>query len=192
MSGLSRWRAEHGQRRHHREFRIPEPVWTAGQRARLTALLAEIAASTPSTVDERPAPVEPVPRADPALREKDLADAATNLWRARRRIARLDADDSREARFVGRYLRATQEALAAAGVLIQDHDGSAFHPGLSLEVLAYQEDPVLRSEIVRETVRPSVYLADRRIQMGQVIVGCPAERATAGSANTDTPEGPRA
>jgi len=41
-------------------------------------------------------------------------------------------------------------------------------------VLAYQDDQSLRVEIVQETVRPSVYLAGRRIQMGQVIVGSPA------------------
>ncbi|HEX7301768.1 hypothetical protein [Lentzea sp.] len=142
-----------GQRRYHREFRIaaprwPEPVSLAGMVERAGG---------------------------PVLDEGDLADAATNLWRARRRLSRLVEEDSREARRVGRYLQAAQRALDEAGLLVQDHDGTTFHPGLSIEVLTMQPDPALRHEVVRETVRPSVYLAGKRIQMGQVIVGYPGD-----------------
>lgn len=150
------------QRRYHRQFRIAAPTWP--DPVSLTGLVEQL--TIQSTVEERP-----------ALPEKDLAEAATNLWRAQRRLARLAEEDSREAKRVGRYLQATQRALDEAGLLIQDHDGAEFHPGLSLEVLMMQPDPALANEIVRETVRPSVYLAGRRIQMGQVIVGCPGDSA---------------
>jgi hypothetical protein len=113
-----------------------------------------------------------------------LADAATNLWRARKRLVR---EESRGARQVGRYLLASQEALDAAGVVVQDHDGDDYHPGLSLEVLVFQDEPELKTEKVLETVRPSVYLGDQRIQMGQVIVGCPL-----GPGNTSSGEDNRA
>lgn len=157
MSSWTRWR---GQRRYHPEFRIAAPLWP--DPISLTGLVEQLAGQ--STKD-----------AGPALAETDLADAATNLWRAQRRLARLAEEDSREAKRVGRYLQATQRALDEAGLLIQDHDGTNFHPGLSLEVLTMQPDPALQHEIVRETVRPSVYLAGKRIQMGQVIVGYPGE-----------------
>ncbi|SEQ81440.1 hypothetical protein SAMN05216188_105203 [Lentzea xinjiangensis] len=153
MSTWTRWR---GQRRYHREFRIAAPRWP--DPVSLTAAVEQL---TRTTED------------GPALAEADLADAATNLWRAQRRLSRLAEEDSREAKRVGRYLQATQRALDEAGLLIQDHDGTTFHPGLSLEVLTMQPDPALRHEVVRETVRPSVYLAGKRIQMGQVIVGYP-------------------
>ncbi|ANZ41583.1 hypothetical protein BBK82_42175 [Lentzea guizhouensis] len=159
---MSTWPTWRGQRRHHREFRIAAPSWP--DPVSLTSLLAQPGKPTKeSTKDE------------PVLSESDLADAATNLWRARRRLARLAEEDSREAKRVGRYLQATQRALDEAGLLVQDHDGTTFHPGLSLEVLTMQPDPALRHEVVRETVRPSVYLAGRRIQMGQVIVGYPGD-----------------
>ncbi|MFD5827534.1 hypothetical protein [Lentzea sp. NPDC060358] len=142
-----------GQRRYHREFRIAAPRWPAP--VSLAALVGH---------------------ADvPALGEKDLADAATNLWRAQRRLSRLLEENSREAKRVDRYLQATRRALDEAGLLVQDHDGTKFHPGLSLEVLTMQPVPALRHEVVLETVRPSVYLAGHRIQMGQVIVGYPED-----------------
>lgn len=163
--GFSRWRAEFRQRRYHRPFRIAEPQWDGEHRERMRRLAAEL--------------VEVAPVADgPALNESALADAATNLWRARRRIARATGEGSRDARQVGRYLRASQEALDAAGVVVQDHDGDDYYAGLSLEVLVFQEEPDLKTEKVLETVRPSVYLGDHRIQMGQIIVGCPLGSGT--------------
>lgn len=154
---MSPWRHWRGQRRYHREFRIAAPTWP--DPFSLTSTLAEL-----STTDDQNLP------------EKDLVDAATNLWRAQRRLTRLAEEDSREAKRVGRYLQATQRALDEAGLQIQDHDGAEFHPGLSLEVLMLQPEPDLRRELVRETVRPSVYLRGKRVQMGQVIVGCPDDK----------------
>ncbi|SDK01093.1 hypothetical protein SAMN04488074_10422 [Lentzea albidocapillata subsp. violacea] len=158
---MTRWAAWRGQRRHHREFRISAPRWP--DPVSLTGLVEQLPA--PSAKD--------TPDTRPALDEKDLADAATNLWRAQRRLTRLGEEDSREAKRVGRYLQATRRALDEAGLMIQDHDGTEFYPEQSLEVMALQQDPALRHDTVLETVRPSVYLAGRRIQMGQVIVGRP-------------------
>ena len=109
----------------------------------------------------------------PQLDEKLLADAATNLWRAQRRLARDGGTSTARDRQAGRYLRTCREALTDAGMVIQDHDGDAFHPGRSIEVLTFQEDPALAGEVVLETVRPTIYLRDRRIQTGQVIVAGP-------------------
>jgi hypothetical protein len=80
-----------------------------------------------------------------------------------------------QARQAGRYLRQCEEALSDAGLVVRDHDGETFRPGRSLEVLVRHDDPTLTTETVLETVRPSIYRGDRRIQMGQVIVGCPSE-----------------
>ncbi|WP_157018028.1 hypothetical protein [Cryptosporangium arvum] len=45
-------------------------------------------------------------------------------------------------------------------------------------MLAVQEEEGRTTEVVLETVRPTVYLHDRRIQMGQVIVAGPAVTTT--------------
>ncbi|MEV0312968.1 hypothetical protein [Nonomuraea fuscirosea] len=146
------FREELGQLRHHRAFRIPPPTWDEPVMAQLAALL------------DSPRPPEP-------LDEKSLATAATHLWRAERRLAAPGADAA--GRQTARHLRTTRAALAEAGLVLQDHDGEAFHSGRSIEVLLFQDDPSLSAETVLETVRPSIYLRERHIQLGQVIVGRP-------------------
>jgi hypothetical protein len=161
VSRFAKLRAEMRQRRHHRAFRIAPPE-DGLLREQLERLLAEVR--------------EPVQEPKPELDEKLLADAATNLWRAQRRLAR-DGQLSAKDRQTGRYLVTCRDALTDAGMVIQDHDGDAFHPGRSIEVLVFQEDPAMAGEVVLETVRPTIYLHDRRIQMGQVIVGGPPSQS---------------
>ena len=146
-----------------RQLRQPRAFRIDGTSAFRDSLLA----------DDKPPPDKPPPDDKPPLDEKSLADAATNLWRAQRRLARGDGPRDRQ---TGRYLLTCREALTDAGLVVQDHDGDAYHPGRSLEVLAFQEEPGATAEVVMETVRPTVYLLDRRIQMGQVIVAVPSDR----------------
>ncbi|MFJ6820262.1 hypothetical protein ACIQRJ_07570 [Streptomyces niveus] len=168
MSGrLSRLREDLQQRRHHRAFRIAPLPSDEPSREELARLLASVAASTTDPGVEQQAPVES------PLEEKALADAATNLWRAQRRLTRQGEEASTRSRQTGRYLRSCREALDEAGLLVQEHEGDAFHAGRSLEALAFEDDPSLEADTVRETIRPTIYLHGRRIQMGQVIVGCP-------------------
>jgi hypothetical protein len=166
------------QRRHHRAFRIAPPLWDEPLREHLGRLLAEIVqlsqperAAEPAEARQRQRVVEPS-----FVDEKALAEAATNLWRAQRRLDQPGEDSAARGRQAGRFLRTCREALVEAGLDVQEHDGDAFHPGRSLEVLAFQDDASLATETVLETVRPSIYFRGRRIQMGQVIVGCPAPR----------------
>ncbi len=155
MAGL---RATLRQRRYRKEFRISPPPGDDELREQMEHLL-KIAE----------------PQAEPKqdLDEKALADAATNLWRAQRRLTRDGEKPTTKDRQTGRYLTTCREMLASSGVVIQEHDGDAFNPGRSIEVLTYEEDPSLPGEVVRETVRPTIYLNDRRIQVGQVIVAGP-------------------
>ncbi|BEL04858.1 hypothetical protein Q0Z83_030490 [Actinoplanes sichuanensis] len=156
---LDRLRTEWRQRRHHRAFRIPPPTWPETRHDRLATLIAELDAAA----------------AEPETDNRALATAATNLWRARRRLAQQTGGDSAQARQAGRYLRMCQEALADAGLVVRDHDGETFDSGRSLEALVFNDDPDVLTETVTETVRPSVFLREERIQMGQVIVGCPVK-----------------
>jgi hypothetical protein len=149
-------RAELRQLRHPKAFRIPPPPSIADELAGLIAAL--------------PSPTTP-PSTPEALDGRLLADAATNLWRAQRRLARGDGPLDRQ---TGRYLLVCREALTDAGLVVQDHDGDPYHPGRSLEMLAFRPEPGRTGEVVVETVRPTVYLRDRRIQTGQVIVAGPA------------------
>ncbi|MFF2185364.1 hypothetical protein [Streptomyces sp. NPDC058155] len=203
MSGrLSRLREDLRQRRHHRAFRIAPLPWDEPSREELERLLASVAASvvavdtaagkgtdsaadSTDSADSADSAGEPgaddgrqLPGAEDPLDAKALADAATNLWRAQRRLTRQGEAASSRSRQTGRYLRSCREALDDAGLLVQEHEGDAFHTGRSLEALTFQEDPSLTAETVLETIRPTIYLHGRRIQMGQVIVGCPPASAS--------------
>ncbi|WP_280258731.1 hypothetical protein [Nocardia wallacei] len=160
---MSRIGRELRQRRYHRAFRIAPPDWDERGRRQLQQLLSEF----PCADDNSESP--------PPLDEHALAEAATSLWRAERKLRSDSGDPAARARQARRYLDRTRQALTGAGLVVHDHDGDAFHPGRSLDVLAFQDDPALTAETVIQTVRPTVYFRDRRIQTGQVIVGCPAE-----------------
>ncbi|AHH99613.1 hypothetical protein BC739_000028 [Kutzneria viridogrisea] len=133
--------------------------------------IAQVLAPLP--VPPQPPPV-PRPEQSGDFSDAALADLATNLWRTVRKIAPEGQEDlPRAQRQAARHLRAMSEVLAESGVSVQDHDGLAYDPGLTLDVLAYEERPGVTREVVVETIRPSVYRSGRTIQIGQVIVAQP-------------------
>lgn len=143
------------QRRFPPEFRIEQ-----------AAVPAEPAPET-----AQPVAVEPQAVAD--LTDPVLAEVVTHLWRTTRKVLGDGSESDRSRRPGERHLRATWEALSAAGIEAHDHDRLDFDPGMALDVSAYEPRPGITREVVVETVRPSVYRADRCIQVGQVIVGRP-------------------
>ena len=76
-------------------------------------------------------------------------------------------------RAVVRHLETAWDTLADAGVEIRDHLHDPYDPGFSLKAVAFQPTPGLRREEIIETIRPSVYLGEHRIQTAEVIVGTP-------------------
>lgn len=150
------------------EFRIAPPVWPEDLRLLWQGLAGEEARSVSAT-SAGGAPVEM------------LAEVATGLWRLRQRMVDPDTGHPlEEMRRAFRHLESVWDALAAAGVEIQDHTGMPFRDGLSLDVLAFQPTAGVERERVIETIKPSVYLKGRPIQMGQVIVGTPEKGAPTG------------
>jgi hypothetical protein len=149
------------QWRQHKAFRISAPRWSEEQCADIERYLSELTEVVPADPVDTPAPSD----------DKALAEAATNLWRAQRKLAQ--GKQEVQGKQAARYLRTCAEALAEAGITLQDHDGETFHSGRSVEVLLYSEDPDATAETVTETVRPAVYHHDRRIQSAQVIVAVP-------------------
>jgi hypothetical protein len=109
--------------------------------------------------------------------EAVVVELVTGLWRLGERLAAepgadpaADADRWRSAR---RQLQRMVEALADSGIRIEDHRGRPFHPGLTIEVVAYQPTAGLRHEAVIDVERPSVYRDGAVLQRARVIVGTP-------------------
>ncbi|GAA4075660.1 hypothetical protein [Actinomadura miaoliensis] len=113
---------------------------------------------------------ETVSETAPGLPGRAVADVATSIWRLRGKLAESPVEPPRA---VVRHLESAWDALAEAGVQVQDHLNAPFDSGLALTVVAFQPTPGLSREQVVETVRPSVYLHDRVVQRGEVIVGTP-------------------
>jgi len=161
---------------------------TAFRSEEKTALFEELARSlagaiqSESLTDEGPKP-EPESGSEPPASElvKLLADVGTGLWRLQSKMLPAGASQpSAENRRSYKQLEAILDTLTAANVQIRDHTGEAFPRGgiYNIKVLAYEPTSGLAREQVVETIKPTIYLKDRVIQIGEVVIGTPE-----GSAN---------
>lgn len=148
---------------HPREFRISSPVWVPDVVSAIEKLSEGLAASRPA--EEQSHDEEQMHL---------LADIATTLWRMEKRLVEPGSAEPLEGmRKPYRHLRATFDAMDQVGMKILDHTGEIYDTGMSIKVIAFQPTKGLGGEIVTETVRPTVYFKDTRIQVGEVIVGTP-------------------
>jgi hypothetical protein len=167
------------QWKHPREFRIAPERLDAGQRERIADHLAvlDTALANLEAAGAAARRAAATAAATPKAQEFDtarLAEAATGVWKAERRLGRQDDGPGNASRQIGRSLRTARQALQEGVELrILDHDGDHYDPGLSLKVLSFEDDPALTREVVLETFLPSVYFRGRLIQMGEVVVGRP-------------------
>ncbi|MEA3401470.1 MAG: hypothetical protein U9R79_09555 [Armatimonadota bacterium] len=112
------------------------------------------------------------------VRDRVVADLATQLWRMRKRM--LDADTGgprEEVRGEYRALEAAWDALSEAGVDIRDYTGKRMPQtgSYTVSVLAFEPTPGVTHEVITETVKPSVYFDGERIQMAEVVVATPED-----------------
>ncbi|MDY0152135.1 MAG: hypothetical protein RBS43_07680 [Candidatus Cloacimonas sp.] len=103
-----------------------------------------------------------------------FAEVATGLCRLKQRMLEPGtAHPLEEMRRIYRHLESTWETLNEAGIEIMDHINEYYDPGMSISVLAFQPTKGISRELIIETIKPTVYLKGKRIQMGEVIVGTP-------------------
>jgi hypothetical protein len=165
-----------------REFQIHRTIGLAGLQKELleiSKLLEKLGEETGG---------EPSPT-DWAEKLKFLADVATGVWRLRKRMCQPGSDRPREElRREFSHLQSVWDALKQNGFLIQEHTDKKFDTGQSLKVVAFQPTPGLTYEKVIDTIKPSIYYQDRRIQMGEIIVGTPENSASRGSSDSKPAE----
>ncbi|POM24648.1 hypothetical protein BTM25_32820 [Actinomadura rubteroloni] len=185
-TGPGRLRAAARQWARPREFRIRPAPWPDDALAVLADLVRAIEAEAAAQRTAVDAP-EPAPDTAPTgdgLTGSSAADLATSVWRLRAKLAATPDPP----RALVRHVDTAWDTLADAGIVIRDHLHEPFDPGLSISVAAYEATPGLRREEVIETLRPSVFLHGRTLQMGEVIVGTPekSEEQAAGAEETHT------
>jgi hypothetical protein len=149
------------------EFRIPEAPWpedTIAQLERIAEQITKHASAEKSREDLQSS----------AGHKAFLADVGTGLWRLRQKMTQPGTDKPlEEMRRAYRHFESVWDALERDGVKIYDHTGEDFDAGRSIKVLAYQPTAGLSRERVTETIKPTIYVNDERVQMGEVIVGTP-------------------
>jgi len=110
------------------------------------------------------------------ISDTTLSDLGTCLWRIRDRMIDRETGMPAEGnRRTFRHLQSAWDVLAQVGVRILDHTNETVPEGgiYSLKAVAYEPTSGLARETVIETVKPTIYLQDRMIQMGEVIIGTP-------------------
>jgi hypothetical protein len=172
---LGRW---YRQWKQPREFRIAPERLSAEQCERIDGHLTVLDAALADLASARAAARSATSAATPE-EEFDtarLAEAATGVWKAERKLGRQNNGLGKTSRQIGRSVRTARQALQEGIELtIQDHDGDDYDPSLSLKVLSFEDDQALTREVVLETFLPSVYFRGRLIQMGEVVVGRPPQ-----------------
>lgn len=116
--------------------------------------------------------------------KKTLISTATNIWRIKSRItvpktSKTKQDISRDdLRKLSRYVESIVESLANIGIEIKDRTGEPFDYGLPEKVIAGEPQAGISKEIVRETIRPTIYWGNQIVQQGEVVIATPIESST--------------
>ena len=161
-----------------REFQIHRTIGIAGLRRELCEIIKLLEKLGEDTGNDPPP-------TDWAEKLRFLADVATGVWRLRKRMCQPGSDRPREEmRREFSHLQSVWDALKQNGFLIQEHTDKKFDTGQSLKVVAFQPTPGLTYEKVIDTIKPSIYYQERRIQMGEVIVGTPESSAAHGPSDS--------
>jgi hypothetical protein len=103
-----------------------------------------------------------------------IAELATGLWRLRQKMLRPGTSEPLdEMRKPWRHLEALWDLLVQNGIKIQEYPNQPYNAGMGLRVVAFQPTEGITRETIVETIRPSVYLDNQLIQMGEVVVASP-------------------
>jgi hypothetical protein len=103
-----------------------------------------------------------------------LADIATGIWRIKNKFSDVDINGlPAEMKKAYRHIESTWDALVSAKIKIRGHDNEKYVAGMALNVIAFQPSSSVHTEIITETIKPSIFYNGQLIQMGDVIVETP-------------------
>ena len=141
----------------------------------------EQAAKAASAPAPTPAPT-PVPAAEvpPSVILADsmgpsLGALATHVWRTKGKLIDEKTGLPREeTRRAYRHIEAAIETFAQMNLTMNDWINQPYDPGLPVKVLMFQPTPGITRDTIVEAVRPTVIWKDQLLQLGEVVVGIPA------------------
>jgi len=107
---------------------------------------------------------------------RSMALIATSIWRIRTKLGNgYETNLPSEMRHLPRHIQSAWDALAAAGIEIQDYKGQRYVPGMAVAPISFQPMEGISFEIIQETIKPSIYYKDSLIQRADVIVAQPID-----------------
>lgn len=160
-----------------RLVRLPElPVDTA--LAELQVLREQLAAgaSSPAAAAVAPEAQAIIPAALPENLKHSLCALVTHVWRAKAKLVdSATGEPKEETRRAYRHVEAAIETFTQMELTMSDWIDQPYDPGLPVKVLTFQPMAGLMRDTVVEAVRPTVIWKDQLLQLGEVVVGIPAQ-----------------
>lgn len=105
-----------------------------------------------------------------------MADIVTNLWRAKMKMIEPATGEPREdTRRIYRHIEGALDTFRQLGCTITEMINQPYDAGLPVKVLTFQPTPGLKRDTILEVVRPTIIWRDTLLQMGEIVVGIPAE-----------------
>jgi hypothetical protein len=105
-----------------------------------------------------------------------ITNIVTNLWRAKAKLIEPGTGEPKEeTRRVYRHIEGALETFTQLGLSITEMVNQPYDPGLPVKVLTFQPTPGLKRDTIVEVVRPTIIWRDTLLQMGEIVVGIPAE-----------------
>lgn len=102
-----------------------------------------------------------------------LAALATNLWRAKKRMTDLRGQVAAEHKKIFRPIESAISSLEDLGVKIVDHAGETFDPGMAIRAVSFKPNKGISRPTICETLKPSIFIKDKLVQQGDVVVDEP-------------------
>ena len=100
-----------------------------------------------------------------------LADVCVGMWRTHSKM--VDSTSGEATRRALRPLESTMDILRQAGFEIKDHTDKPYVVGMQEKVVAWETKEGLKSEMIIETIRPTIIYQEMVIKQGEIIVGVP-------------------
>jgi hypothetical protein len=110
---------------------------------------------------------------------KEIISLITNLWRTKSRINDSASGEPKEElkkediKKISRYLDSMFEGLKNMGFELRDRTGESFSYGMTEKVIASEPQEGISSEIIIETLKPTIYWKANIVQLGEVVIATP-------------------
>lgn len=104
---------------------------------------------------------------------KTLVTLATETWRVRRKLMRLEQLSLPEVSSLSASIERLGSCLQEMGIECKEYDGQPYDDGLNVKVLDYEDSAELApgSECIVRTVLPGILVQGTLIRQGEVVVG---------------------